>query len=194
MRLHERQPGAAIDVLAPAWSAPLLARMPEVAAASSSIPSRHGQFDLAGRRALGRRLATADFRPGLSSCRTPGSRPCRSVLRRHSAAHRLHGRGARRACSTTATSSTRPPCRAWSSATPRWPAARRPAPDCPDPRPALRRPNSSARARAALGLPLDVAPIIFCPGAEYGPAKRWPARHFAALARKSAVAAARRSG
>jgi heptosyltransferase-2 len=43
-------------------------------------------------------------------------------------------------------------------------------------------PEQQQSARRALNLPADDAPVVFCPGAEYGPAKRWPARHFAALA------------
>lgn len=60
MRLRELHPHAEIHVLAPAWSAPLLARMPEVTT-SIDNPFAHGKFDWAGRKALGCRLASADF-------------------------------------------------------------------------------------------------------------------------------------
>jgi heptosyltransferase-2 len=58
-----------------------------------------------------------------------------------------------------------------------------PAPGTPIPDPVLpRRPEAERAVRARLGLAGPEPLILLCPGAEYGPAKRWPARHYAALA------------
>lgn len=58
--LKQQQPYVMIDVLAPAWSLPLLARMPEV---SSTIimPLGHGQLDLRGRYHLGKSLCEKKY-------------------------------------------------------------------------------------------------------------------------------------
>jgi heptosyltransferase-2 len=47
-------------------------------------------------------------------------------------------------------------------------------------------PAEAARAAlTALGIEVPQARLLaLCPGAEYGPSKRWPAEHFAALARQ----------
>jgi heptosyltransferase-2 len=53
--LKARFPDSEIDVLAPAWSRPLLARMPEVHAAVM-LPVEHGEFGFGVRKRLGRAL------------------------------------------------------------------------------------------------------------------------------------------
>ena len=58
--LKRNHPAARIEVLAPDWSAPLLARMAEVDAVIIN-PFRHGEFSFFARRALGRRLASTDY-------------------------------------------------------------------------------------------------------------------------------------
>ncbi|MFK7732421.1 MAG: lipopolysaccharide heptosyltransferase II [Pseudomonadales bacterium] len=58
--LKKANPDTAIDVLAPAWSEPLLAAMPEVRHAIR-MPLGHGQFDLMARRKLGKQLKSAGY-------------------------------------------------------------------------------------------------------------------------------------
>ena len=53
--LKKRYPGATIGVVAPAWSEPILARMPEVDEVLT-LAVGHGEFGFAARRALARRI------------------------------------------------------------------------------------------------------------------------------------------
>lgn len=60
MTIKQNTPEAQIDVLAPAWSFPLLERMPEVSEAIS-MPLSHGQFGLSNRIQLGKKLQNAKY-------------------------------------------------------------------------------------------------------------------------------------
>lgn len=175
MRLKARDPAAEIHVLAPAWSAPLLARMPEVAGVIEN-PFPHGAFDWAGRRALGRRLASADFQAAYV---LPNS--WKSALAPFFA--RIPRRIGYTGEARFFLLNERHPTRTLPRLVDRYAAL---AGDFSDPTPnpyLTSTPKQQQAARAALGLPADAAPVVLCPGAEYGPAKRWPAHHFATLAR-----------
>jgi len=58
--LKQQHPDCHIDVLAPAWSLPLLERMPEVRQ-GITMPLGHGQFDLRSRIRIGRQLRSHHY-------------------------------------------------------------------------------------------------------------------------------------
>jgi len=176
-RLHEKHADLELDVLAARWSAPLLARMKEVREVIDS-PFGHGELKLAERWQLGRQLKTRHYDEAivlpnsLKSALIPffagiarrtgytGESRYGLINNRHQLDTEKHPRLVDRyvelADAPAATTLPRPQLQS--------------------------SPEQQRSARQALGLPLTGAPIVFCPGAEYGAAKRWPARHFAALA------------
>lgn len=180
--LRQRNAAARIEVFAADWSAPLLRRMAEVDAVISN-PFGHGSLALGERRRLGRRLASADFDAAYV---LPNS--WKSALVPYFARIPLrigyHGE----ARYLLLNRRLRLDASLHPMLVQRYAALAGPLPEVlPQPRLESSM-EQQAAVREALGLPLDVAPAIFCPGAEYGPAKRWPAAHFAALARRLATA------
>ncbi len=181
MALQSRQAGGCgIDVLAPSWSRPLTARMPQVNRALD-LPFAHGELNLRGRIRLGRRLRERGY--------------SRAIVLPNSFKSALPPWAARIPRRTGWRGEMRQPllndCR--------WLQPERlplmvqrfvalagepdePLPE-PLPRPALECDPASIRETCrTLGLESGRPALALCPGAEYGDAKRWPARHYAALA------------
>lgn len=181
-RLREQHPDSRIDVLAPAWTLPLLNRMPEVTSGIAS-PFAHGELRLRERFALARELRQRNYRQAVV---LPNS--FKSAL-----IPRLAGIPVR----TGYVGELRYPLlndarkldeQVLPLMAERYAALAQPAGEpLRKPLPALGlRVDPAARDRllATLGLDLAAAPVVcLCPGAEYGPAKRWPVEHFGQLAR-----------
>ncbi|MFK3765735.1 ADP-heptose--LPS heptosyltransferase RfaF [Serratia ureilytica] len=185
--LKAEYPTAEIDVMAPAWCRPLLARMPEVNQALA-MPLGHGALGLGERRRLGRALRAnrydrayvlpnsfksalvpffadipqrtgwqGEMRYGLlNDVRVLDKAAFPLMVQRYVALAYDKGRVQR-------------------------------ADDLPQPLlwPQLRVSDEEiAETTSAFNL-TDSRPIVgFCPGAEFGPAKRWPHYHYAALAQR----------
>ena len=180
-RLHERHPGLVLDAFAPAWAAPVLARMREVRRLIPN-PFAHGEFNLAGRWRAARELAREGYDAAIV---LPNSWKSALLPRFAGIPERIGFRGEARGLLLNRIHTLD------ETALPQL--AQRYAllaEDVGTPAPAplaaphlATNPDSVRATLAALGLEAAPAPLAFCPGAEYGPAKRWPARHFAELAR-----------
>ena len=185
-RLHERHGSLTLDVLATPWTRALFARMPEINASIES-PFGHGELALRGRYALGRSLAARGYDQAIVLPNSWKSAliPCVAGI----------------------------PLRTGFVGEVRWgllnDARRLDKHALPlmverfallaeVPGDAVKRPLAAAQLevdhaqRAATLRQLGLAPrrpvAALCPGAEYGPAKRWPPEYYAELAQKLAAA------
>lgn len=178
--LKQRQPAPAIDVLAPSWSRPLLERMPQVRRAID-LPIGHGALALGERWRIGRALR-GRYQQAIV---LPGSWKSALIPL---FAHIPKRTGFVRELRYGLLNDTRRlEKRALPMTVQRF-AALGLGPGAPLPgdlRPRLQcDPAAVAGTLATLGLDTAAGRVlVLCVGAEYGPAKRWPAQHFASVAR-----------
>jgi heptosyltransferase-2 len=179
-RLRRNVPGSVVDVLAPPWTAPLLRRMPEVSDVIEN-PFRHGELKLLARRRLGLDLRTRGYDTAIV---LPNS--LKSALPAFFAGipTRIGYRGEMRRGllnDVRDLDEKRLPTLAERFAALAQPPHAELERPLPRPRLEVDRTNRAALLDR-LGLHTEPPVVAFCPGAEYGPAKRWPPAHFAALA------------
>jgi heptosyltransferase-2 len=169
-----------IDVLAPAWSLPILSRMPEVRR-GIVMPLGHGQFGFTARRHLGKELSREGYDQSIV---LPGSFKSALVPFFARIPQRTGFRGEMR---YGLINDMRALDRALLPMTVqrfvalgRCEAAAVPV-SAPSPRLHANPANQAAlRERFKLGTTRPA--IVFMPGAEYGPAKQWPSTHYDKLA------------
>jgi heptosyltransferase-2 len=183
-RLRERHAELELDVLAPSWTLPLLRRMPEVSEAIPS-PFGHGELKLAARWRIARDLTQPNYDQAIV---LPNS--FKSALVPCLAGIPLRTGYAGEFRYPLLNDARRLDERALPLMAERYAAlADLPGVQFVRPLPALRLRVSQA-ARVALRDRLDLtsdAPVaVLCPGAEYGPAKRWPPAYFSDLAQRLA--------
>jgi heptosyltransferase-2 len=179
--LREPLEPAIVDVLVPSWCAPVYARMRGVREIIES-PFAHRELKLAARRALGQRLRERGYARAFV---LPNSFKSALVPWFARIPRRIGyvGEG-RRVLLTDARKLDR---RALPRLVDRFvtlaAVASQIGPTAPSPVLVPDLANGAAAMRS-LGLATHKPVAVFCPGAEYGPAKRWPTEHFIALARR----------
>lgn len=182
MVLKQRYPAMNIDVLAPTWSEPLLDRMPEVRE-SIPMPVGHGKLNLRLRYQIGKQLRKnaydwAILLPNsLKSALIPfwARIPKRTGFRgemRYGLLNDLRLLDKQKLTMTVqrfiALGLTKDEAVATGFPRPRlWPD-----------------PQAVDKTATCYGLNTDHPVLALCPGAEYGPAKRWPVEYYAEVAKQ----------
>jgi len=182
VRLGQRHPGCRIDVFAPSWTEKLLRQMPEVHEVIAN-PFPHGALQPGERYRIGRQLRTACYDQAIvlpnswKSALVPffAGIPLRTGYVGESRYILLND--ARKL------DKRKLPLMAERFAQ----LAEEAQGEIPRPLANPKLAVSEAQRNAVLqklGLALDRPVAVFCPGAEYGPAKRWPSAHYADIARR----------
>jgi heptosyltransferase-2 len=177
--LKERRPETEVDVLAPAWSSPIIARMPEVRKAVVS-PAAHGELALGMRWRVARSLRAEKYGQAIVLPRSmkaalipwfagiprrtgyQGEMRFRLINDMHEFDERRLDQTVKRFLALGL-------------------APDEPLPPVPKPRLRVSATNQRAVIKR-LGLATDRPVIAMMPGAEYGPAKCWPIEYFRLLA------------
>ena len=181
-RLAQQYSNLEIDVLAPPWVAPLLARMPEVTRIIDS-PFRHGGLDWPTRRRTGEQLRSEFYDQAIV---LPNSWKSALVPFYAKIKKRTGYRGEARYVLLNdihKLDTAKHP-----ELVQRYAALAGPLDGSKLEASLQSTREQQASALTAHGLAVDAQPVIFCPGAEYGPAKRWPAEYYAELAQQYGTA------
>jgi heptosyltransferase II len=166
-RLHEKRPGLRLDVLAPEWVAPVVRRMPEVDEVIA-VPFRHGALQLRERWKIGRELRNRGYDQAIVLPNT-----WKSALVPFFADIALRsgyvGESRYGLLNLTYRKAGEPmPSHYAALSEPPGKAPKLPLPGSR----LLYAEHEVVAARKRFAIDGDYA--VLCPGAEYGPAKRWP--------------------
>ena len=180
--LKQHYPDCQIDVVSPQWSLPILERMPEVRN-GVALRVAHGEFDLKTRYRLGRSLRSRNYTHAIVLPRSWKSAllpyfaavPVRTGFKGEMRYVLLNDM---RKLNTSVLTKTvqRYVALAYDEI-----AYALSPPETPYPELRVDKRNTD-RLVEDLGLKMSKPVIGFMPGAEYGPAKQWPAGYFAKLA------------
>lgn len=181
-RLHELHPGCTIDVFAPKWSMAVFERMPEISGILEN-PFGHGALALRERWRVGKELGQRGYDQVIV---LPGSLKSAIIAFATGIKQRTGYVGESRYLLLN--DIRKLDKAALPLMVDRYTALAHPSQadfNGHSSQPAFQiKPESRQAALSAHGLDLSRPVLAFCPGAEYGPAKRWPAAHFAELGRR----------